>query len=269
MKNSYKIVCVLISTFLSKEILNRVLSYSSYEIFSNNTDLKINWDTWDILLFVAIVYFVYPIVVFIIAAIIPNSIKFDIDFFYKKTIQGFFSLCFLVISLILLNKTFTEEIYSLKNTIDSQLVSLEEKEKLISNLNSKLEDPYEIFELYKEYRLMYLKKNNYSGQLSIKHYNNNNFLSGQFIDGEKNGIWKEYYSNGQLKYKGEYFNNDERGIWTYYNYDGSKDKSYKYEYVRVGASCCDGTTSNATGSGACSWHGGVCSWINDYVRYKY
>ena len=29
---------------------------------------------------------------------------------------------------------------------------------------------------------------------------------------------------------------------------------------RVGANCTDGTTSTATGSGACSWHGGVQSW---------
>ncbi|HEU4554534.1 MAG TPA: hypothetical protein VFS25_16930 [Chitinophaga sp.] len=28
--------------------------------------------------------------------------------------------------------------------------------------------------------------------------------------------------------------------------------------------CCDGTTSSATGRGACSWHGGVCNW-NDPI----
>jgi tetratricopeptide (TPR) repeat protein len=32
--------------------------------------------------------------------------------------------------------------------------------------------------------------------------------------------------------------------------------------------CCDGTTSNATGRGACSWHGGVCKW-NDPVYEEY
>ncbi|MBL7877433.1 MAG: hypothetical protein JNL53_17340 [Cyclobacteriaceae bacterium] len=31
--------------------------------------------------------------------------------------------------------------------------------------------------------------------------------------------------------------------------------------VRVGAKCKDGTTSTATGSGACSGHGGVKEWI--------
>jgi len=32
--------------------------------------------------------------------------------------------------------------------------------------------------------------------------------------------------------------------------------------------CCDGTTSNARGRGACSWHGGVCNW-NEPVYEEY
>jgi len=33
--------------------------------------------------------------------------------------------------------------------------------------------------------------------------------------------------------------------------------------------CCDGTTSNATGRGACSWHGGVCNWSEPvYEEYR-
>ena len=30
---------------------------------------------------------------------------------------------------------------------------------------------------------------------------------------------------------------------------------------RIGAQCTDGTASTATGSGACSWHGGVLRWM--------
>jgi hypothetical protein len=30
---------------------------------------------------------------------------------------------------------------------------------------------------------------------------------------------------------------------------------------RIGAQCTDGTSSTATGSGACSWHGGVLRWM--------
>lgn len=33
--------------------------------------------------------------------------------------------------------------------------------------------------------------------------------------------------------------------------------------------CCDGTTSSATGQGACSWHGGVCNWNEPiYEQYR-
>ena len=37
--------------------------------------------------------------------------------------------------------------------------------------------------------------------------------------------------------------------------------SKSYETTRVGAICCDGTRSYATGRGACSHHGGVCQWL--------
>jgi len=35
-------------------------------------------------------------------------------------------------------------------------------------------------------------------------------------------------------------------------------ESYK---IRIGAICCDGSRSYATGRGACSHHGGVCKWL--------
>ncbi len=39
------------------------------------------------------------------------------------------------------------------------------------------------------------------------------------------------------------------------------EKVYYSTDVRVGAWCNDGTYSNATGSGACSHHGGVAEWV--------
>ena len=42
-------------------------------------------------------------------------------------------------------------------------------------------------------------------------------------------------------------------------YQPKREKS-SYE-VRVGALCCDGSRSSATGRGACSHHGGVCQWL--------
>jgi hypothetical protein len=50
------------------------------------------------------------------------------------------------------------------------------------------------------------------------------------------------------------------------SYNNFKDNStsqvetYKPRY-RIGAICCDGTRSSATGKGACSHHGGVCQWL--------
>ena len=35
----------------------------------------------------------------------------------------------------------------------------------------------------------------------------------------------------------------------------------QYGAYRIGAICNDGTQSSATGSGACSWHGGVSCWL--------
>lgn len=42
-----------------------------------------------------------------------------------------------------------------------------------------------------------------------------------------------------------------------------KPKKRKGTGARIGAICCDGTRSYATGRGACSWHGGVCEWLYD------
>ena len=67
---------------------------------------------------------------------------------------------------------------------------------------------------------------------------------------------------------------EEDGDWVKVKYDGKDGyvfKSYikegkavvnSFQY-RVGATCRDGSSSSATGRGACSHHGGVSSW-----RYK-
>jgi hypothetical protein len=40
----------------------------------------------------------------------------------------------------------------------------------------------------------------------------------------------------------------------------TKNNDSKGHY-RIGAECCDGSRSGATGRGACSHHGGVCRWL--------
>ena len=50
--------------------------------------------------------------------------------------------------------------------------------------------------------------------------------------------------------------------------DESADEEFAYygcTEVRVGAVCNDGWVSTATGSGACSWHGGVAYWLYDCI----
>lgn len=42
--------------------------------------------------------------------------------------------------------------------------------------------------------------------------------------------------------------------------EDSSEQDANVECVRIGAYCNDGTYSNATGSGACSHHGGVSQW---------
>lgn len=47
-------------------------------------------------------------------------------------------------------------------------------------------------------------------------------------------------------------------------YFGTLEDEPEYYYSeRIGAICEDGTRSYATGSGACSWHGGVGEWLYD------
>ena len=50
------------------------------------------------------------------------------------------------------------------------------------------------------------------------------------------------------------------------------EKSKRKNEYRIGAICRDGSSSYATGSGACSWHGGVDEWLyesQDYYKFSY
>ena len=57
----------------------------------------------------------------------------------------------------------------------------------------------------------------------------------------------------------------ETGQWKVIDADGD-EIHYSYTMERVGALCHDGTTSSATGRGACSWHGGVAEWLYEAVK---
>ena len=49
---------------------------------------------------------------------------------------------------------------------------------------------------------------------------------------EIDGLWEEYYDNGQLRWKGNWEDGKSEGLWEWYNEDGSIDTentgTYKY-----------------------------------------
>jgi antitoxin component YwqK of YwqJK toxin-antitoxin module len=46
-------------------------------------------------------------------------------------------------------------------------------------------------------------------------------------NGERHGYWEDYYSNGQLAYKGNYVNSNRHGYWeVYYNNGQLVNKTY-------------------------------------------
>lgn len=46
--------------------------------------------------------------------------------------------------------------------------------------------------------------------------------------GKKQGPWKTYYSNGQLKSEGNYLNNLKEGVWKYYHQNGVLEQTGRY-----------------------------------------
>jgi hypothetical protein len=74
-----------------------------------------------------------------------------------------------------------------------------------------------------------------------------------------------YSNNAKTKSNSNWQNNSFQSNTNNTNYKPSKSNTNTYNYenvkVRVGAVCRDGTTSTATGRGACSHHGGVDYWL--------
>ena len=115
--------------------------------------------------------------------------------------------------------------------------------KAYNDIEDRLYDPVLMSQKYAESKLSLLKRESYTGPFKMN------------------------YLDGSPQVTGYLINGYERGTWTYYYPDGTQEK-YLWVIVRIGAECCDGTTSSATGRGACSWHGGVCRWIYDYEKYN-
>jgi antitoxin component YwqK of YwqJK toxin-antitoxin module len=43
-----------------------------------------------------------------------------------------------------------------------------------------------------------------------------------YKNGEKTGLWEEFYENGVLKVRGNYKNNLPEGLWDYWDEDGKR-----------------------------------------------
>ena len=43
---------------------------------------------------------------------------------------------------------------------------------------------------------------------------------GNYIDGKRDGLWEEYYENGQLRWKVNYKDEKFDGLWEEYNKNG-------------------------------------------------
>ena len=51
---------------------------------------------------------------------------------------------------------------------------------------------------------------------------------GEILEGKKDGLWEEYWDNGQLVYKGHYKDGKKDGLWEEYDEYGKRSRgNYK------------------------------------------
>lgn len=100
-------------------------------------------------------------------------------------------------------------------------------------------------------------KNSYNSQESKLDYNRTYYYDDDSDYYSDNNDSDYYYDDEEeYDYDNEDDDNQNKIIQNYYS------KYYPTETrVRVGAVCNDGTTTKATGRGACSHHGGVAYWL--------
>tara|TARA_R110002126_G_scaffold82497_7_gene202195 strand:- start:767 stop:979 length:213 start_codon:yes stop_codon:yes gene_type:complete len=51
-------------------------------------------------------------------------------------------------------------------------------------------------------------------------------------DGERDGLWKSYYSNGEVYYKGNYKNGEAHGYWEDYYSNGEAHGLNNFNYIQ-------------------------------------
>jgi hypothetical protein len=70
---------------------------------------------------------------------------------------------------------------------------------------------------------------NFQGNMNTSYYENGNPRVSVEMDGTvMDGVYVEYYENGVIRIRGKYRNGQKQGTWKYYKTDGSYDRKEKY-----------------------------------------
>ena len=146
-----------------------------------------------------------------------------------------------------LNAKILEKSVLQKNHQEKKIESINKEVNILRDENSRLNNLLE----NEDYLSQVLNEKKFKG---FKHnlFTGNIYLEGIF---------------GYKSIKGQLVKGEERGVWVYEKHNGEKEV-FNWISSRVGAICRDGNRSYATGRGACSRHGGVDYWLNEYQRVK-
>ena len=146
-----------------------------------------------------------------------------------------------------LNARILEKSVLQKNLLEKKIESNNQEINVLKDenfrLNNLLQNEDYLSQGLNEKKFKNFKQNEYTGNIYIE------------------GIF------GYKSIKGQLVKGEERDVWVYEKYNGEKEV-FKWIPSRVGAICRDGSRSDATGRGACSHHGGVDYWLNEYQRVK-
>jgi len=87
----------------------------------------------------------------------------------------------------------------------------------------------DIKDLEKKGRLYFYNSQLYNGTVFSKFDNGEIGLKGSFVNGEKDGVWEYWYSNGQQKRITPYKGGKKEGLTTYWHLNGVKSKEILYK----------------------------------------
>lgn len=155
--------------------------------------------------------------------------------------------------------------YTLKNKSDKALNELNKALRIANYGNETSLVQHEISQIKTKKALSLVKAGNYKkaipelNSLISENPNNSNLIYNRALCLSKTGQIKNAVDDCR---RGLQLNN--KDAEKLYNKINPVRKRISYYITR----CCDGTTSSATGRGACSHHGGVCDW-NEPVYEEY